>query len=154
MSVMASTTASDGGTGFSFSIMRPHSGCAHALSRMPVLYSGAVHTQGTILSLMSAMLSVLSSARPAVREATARERDHLVGGLREGLRGLHQRRMRVVLVPGVAVLFVGPLEVRDPHELVHDFLGRIDVDAALLELDVLGILSLIHISEPTRQAEI
>ena len=58
MSVIAATTASDGGTGFSLSIMRPISGCAHALSRMPVLYSGAVHTYGTILSLMSAMLSV------------------------------------------------------------------------------------------------
>src|SRR5665648_580413 len=113
MSVIASTTASDGGTGFSFSIMRPHSGCAHALSRMPVLYSGAVNTQGTILSLMPAMLSVLSSAGPAVREAAARERDHLVGGLREGLGGLHQRRMRVVLVPGVAVLCVCLLYTSD-----------------------------------------
>src|SRR5450756_2314141 len=139
VSVTASTTFCDGGTGFSLSIRRPHSGCAHALSRMPVLYCGAGSSHGTNLSWMFAILSVLSSAGPAVREAAARERDHLVGGLREGLRGLHQRRMRVVLVPGVAVLFVGPLEVRDPHELVHDFLGRIDVDTTLLELDVLGI---------------
>ena len=61
MLVMASTTCSDGGTGFSFNIMRPHSGWAHALSRMLVLYSGAVNSHGTILSLMSVMLEVLSS---------------------------------------------------------------------------------------------
>ena len=63
MSVIASTTWGDGGTGFSFNIMRPQSGWAHALSRMLVLYSGAVNTHGTILSLMSVILEVLSSVR-------------------------------------------------------------------------------------------
>ena len=45
--------------------MRPYSGCAHALSRMPVLYSGAVNSHGTIRSwtclvVSSAILMVLS----------------------------------------------------------------------------------------------
>ncbi len=61
MPVIASTTASDGGMGFSLSIMRPSSGCAQALSSTEVLYSGAVQTYGLMRSLMSVIPTVLSS---------------------------------------------------------------------------------------------
>ena len=80
------------------------------------------------------------------------KRDHFLSRFRKLFGSPLQGRMGVVFIPGIAVFGIGPLEIGNPHQLVHHILWYVRMNLVRLEKDGLLVFKVHHLVNKGRWA--